>query len=58
MKIKMKNKTYEYDYKTVLVRENLHKQVKDEARAMNLSMSDYLQLIINQKKCTCPNGEK
>ena len=57
MKVRMKNRTYEYDYKLVLIKPDVHQQFKSRAKQDKLTMSQYLEKLLNIKQCQCPNGE-
>lgn len=59
MKVKAKNnpeKFYEYNYKTLFLKEDVHERLKEVSRKENLSMSKLIDKLINEKTCSCPNG--
>lgn len=50
MKMKRNNKVYEYDYKTVWVQPDLHKEIKIMSVMEGKSMSETVQHLLNHYK--------
>jgi predicted HicB family RNase H-like nuclease len=48
-------KKYVYKYNILYMREEVHSQLKFQAKKEKLTMNDYVHKLLNQKACQCPN---
>jgi predicted HicB family RNase H-like nuclease len=58
MKIKRKTddgKKFEYEYKIVYLKEDIHKELKFRASQEKMTINKLVEKLLNQKTCQCPN---
>lgn len=48
MKVKMRNKTYEYDTTILLVEKKVHKKVKEAAKKEGLTIMKFMETIMDR----------
>lgn len=56
VRIAESGKVYQYDYKILYLQNEIHSELKKQAKFQKLTMNEYIGSLMDKKVCTCPSN--